>query len=68
MLLKAAGSHRQVIHKPEEADYLTDNPNRRCPNLERLDVIGIQTVRGLEVRSQALTRVVYKICRFGRIG
>ena len=36
MLLKAAGSHRQVIHKPsEEADYLTDNPNRRCPNLEK---------------------------------
>lgn len=35
-LLKTAGSHRQVIHKPsDEADYLTDNPNRRCPNLEK---------------------------------
>jgi dTDP-glucose 4,6-dehydratase/UDP-glucuronate decarboxylase len=36
MLLMTAGSHRQVIHQPsEEADYLTDNPNRRCPNLEK---------------------------------
>ena len=36
MLLGTAGSHRQVIHKPsDEADYLTDNPNRRCPNLEK---------------------------------
>jgi dTDP-glucose 4,6-dehydratase/UDP-glucuronate decarboxylase len=36
MLLRTAGSHRQVVHKPsEEAEYLTDNPNRRCPNLEK---------------------------------
>lgn len=36
MLLEVAGSRRQVIHKPsEEADYLTDNPNRRCPNLAK---------------------------------
>ena len=36
MLLKEAGSQRQVIHAPsEEVDYLTDNPNRRCPNLEK---------------------------------
>ena len=36
MLLTVAGSQRQVIHQPsEEADYLTDNPNRRCPNLEK---------------------------------
>ena len=36
MLLDLAGSKRQVIHKPsDEADYLTDNPNRRCPNLAK---------------------------------
>jgi len=36
MLLEVAGSKRKVIHTPsEEADYLTDNPNRRCPNLEK---------------------------------
>ena len=36
MLLQVAGSGRQVIHKPsEEADYLTDNPNRRSPNLAK---------------------------------
>ena len=45
MLLTTAGSHRQVIHKPsEEADYLTDNPNRRRPNLEKAkDFSGIRT-------------------------
>jgi dTDP-glucose 4,6-dehydratase/UDP-glucuronate decarboxylase len=36
MLLQVAGSTRHVIHAPsEEADYLTDNPNRRCPNLAK---------------------------------
>jgi dTDP-glucose 4,6-dehydratase/UDP-glucuronate decarboxylase len=36
MLLSTACSQRHVIHKPsDEADYLTDNPNRRCPNLEK---------------------------------
>ncbi len=36
MLLRTAGSRGQVIHKPsDEVDYLTDNPNRRCPNLEK---------------------------------
>lgn len=36
ILLKVAGSQRQVIHAPsEEVNYLTDNPNRRCPNLEK---------------------------------
>ncbi len=36
MLLRVAGSQRQVIHAPsEEVDYLTDNPNRRCPNLQK---------------------------------
>lgn len=36
MLLDVAGSQRQVVHiASEEADYLTDNPNRRCPNLQK---------------------------------
>ncbi len=36
MLLDVAGSKRRVIHKPsDEADYLTDNPNRRCPNIAK---------------------------------
>lgn len=36
MLLDVAGSKRKVIHRPsEEADYLTDNPNRRCPDLAK---------------------------------
>lgn len=50
MLLKAAGSDRQVIHKPsDEADYLTDNPNRRCPNLGKArTLLGYQPRMGLE--------------------
>lgn len=36
MLLGVAGSKGRVIHKPsDEADYLTDNPNRRCPNIAK---------------------------------
>lgn len=36
MLLEVAGSKRKVVHRlSEEADYLTDNPNRRCPNLAK---------------------------------
>jgi dTDP-glucose 4,6-dehydratase/UDP-glucuronate decarboxylase len=51
MLLKTAGSHRKVIHKPsEEADYLTDNPNRRCPNLEKArTLLGYAPRVGLEL-------------------
>jgi UDP-glucuronate decarboxylase len=30
------GYRGQLVHKPNaEADYLVDNPNRRCPNLEK---------------------------------
>ncbi len=36
ILLDVAGSKGRVIHKPsDEADYLTDNPNRRCPNIAK---------------------------------
>ncbi|MBA2486915.1 MAG: NAD-dependent epimerase/dehydratase family protein [Nitrospira sp.] len=36
MLLDVAGSKRHVIHAPsDEIDYLTDNPNRRCPNIAK---------------------------------
>ncbi len=36
MLLEVAGSQRRVVHiASEEADYLTDNPNRRCPNIQK---------------------------------
>lgn len=36
LLIDIAGSKRRVIHKPsDEANYLTDNPNRRCPNLSK---------------------------------
>lgn len=50
MLLAVAGSKRQVIHKPSaEADYLTDNPNRRCPNLEKSrTMLGYQPLVGLQ--------------------
>jgi UDP-glucuronate decarboxylase len=36
MLLEVAGSQRRVVHiASEEVDYLTDNPNRRCPNIQK---------------------------------
>ena len=36
MLLRVAGNQRQVVHlASDEADYLIDNPNRRCPNLKK---------------------------------
>jgi UDP-glucuronate decarboxylase len=35
-LLRVAGSSRKVVHQAsQEADYLTDNPNRRCPNISK---------------------------------
>ena len=35
-LLQVAGSSRKVIHQAsQEADYLTDNPNRRCPDISK---------------------------------
>jgi UDP-glucuronate decarboxylase len=36
LLLKIAGSRRKVVHRPsEEVHYLTDNPNRRCPDITK---------------------------------
>lgn len=36
LVLRVAGSNRQVIHRvSEEADYLVDNPNRRCPDITK---------------------------------
>ena len=35
-LLRVAGSSRKVVHQvSQEADYLTDNPNRRCPDISK---------------------------------
>jgi dTDP-glucose 4,6-dehydratase/UDP-glucuronate decarboxylase len=35
-LLRVAGSSRKVVYQAsQEADYLTDNPNRRCPNISK---------------------------------
>jgi UDP-glucuronate decarboxylase len=36
LLLKIAGSCRTVVYQPsDELHYLTDNPNRRCPDITR---------------------------------
>jgi UDP-glucuronate decarboxylase len=36
LLLKIAGSRRKVVHQlSDEVHYLTDNPNRRCPDIMR---------------------------------
>jgi dTDP-glucose 4,6-dehydratase/UDP-glucuronate decarboxylase len=36
LLLRVAGSNRKVVQQvSKEADYLTDNPNRRCPDLSK---------------------------------
>ena len=36
LLLKIAGSRRTVVHRPsDEVHYLTDNPNRRCPDITK---------------------------------
>ena len=35
-LLRVAGSSRKVVYQvSQEADYLTDNPNRRCPDISK---------------------------------
>jgi dTDP-glucose 4,6-dehydratase/UDP-glucuronate decarboxylase len=37
LLLKIAGSPRKVVHRPsDEVHYLTDNPNRRCPDITKV--------------------------------
>ena len=36
LLLNIAGSRRTVVHRPSDDEhYLTDNPNRRCPDLTK---------------------------------
>lgn len=50
LLLKIAGSRRKVVHRPsDEVHYLTDNPNRRCPDITRArSQIGYKPLIGLE--------------------
>jgi UDP-glucuronate decarboxylase len=50
LLLNIAGSRRKVVHRPsDEADYLTDSPNRRCPDITRArSQIGYKPLVGLE--------------------
>lgn len=36
LILRLLNSKRHVVHKPsEEADYLADNPGRRCPDISK---------------------------------
>jgi dTDP-glucose 4,6-dehydratase/UDP-glucuronate decarboxylase len=50
LLLKIAGSRRSVVHRPSnEVHYLTDNPNRRCPDITKArSQVGYQPLVGLE--------------------
>jgi UDP-glucuronate decarboxylase len=50
LLVKIAGSHRKVIYRPsDEVHYLTDNPNRRCPDITKArSQIGYQPLVSLE--------------------
>jgi nucleoside-diphosphate-sugar epimerase len=50
LLLKIAGSRRKVVHRPsDEVHYLTDNPNRRCPDITRArSQIGYEPLVDLE--------------------
>jgi UDP-glucuronate decarboxylase len=50
LLLKIAGSRRTVVHQPsDEAHYLTDNPNRRCPDITKArSQIGYEPLVDLE--------------------
>lgn len=50
VLLHIAGSRRKVVHRPsDEVHYLTDNPNRRCPDITKArSQIGYHPLVGLE--------------------
>lgn len=50
LLMKIAGSCRKVIYRPsDEVHYLTDNPNRRCPDITKArSQIGYQPLVSLE--------------------
>ena len=50
LLLKIAGSRRKVVYRPSnEVHYLTDNPNRRCPDITKVrSQIGYNPLVGLE--------------------
>ncbi len=50
LLLRVAGSNRKVVHQvSEEADYLIDNPNRRCPDLSKArNLLGYSPTVSLE--------------------
>jgi dTDP-glucose 4,6-dehydratase/UDP-glucuronate decarboxylase len=63
LLLKVAGSNRSVVLKAShEPDYLTDNPQRRCPDIsEARSTLGFNTRIGLE---QGLRRTLDWYRRF----
>ena len=50
VLLRVAGSQRKVKHqKSQEADYLIDNPQRRCPDISKArSLLGFQPQVSLE--------------------
>lgn len=50
MLLRVAGSRREIkCMKNAEAEYLTDNPQRRCPNISKaISMLGYQPQVSLE--------------------
>ena len=68
MLLDVAGSKRRVIHKPsDESDYLTDNPNRRCPNLSKAkSLLGYAPLVDLKLGLNRTLQWYKKICETGR--
>lgn len=57
LVLKVAGSERNVVLKvSDEPDYLTDNPQRRCPDISQArTVLGFNPQVGLE---QGLLRML----------
>lgn len=63
LLLRVAGSQRQVKHqKSQEAEYLTDNPQRRCPDISKArSLLGFQPQVSLE---EGLGRTLEWYARF----
>jgi dTDP-glucose 4,6-dehydratase/UDP-glucuronate decarboxylase len=48
MARAAGGASRVVIARSDDPDYLTDNPQRRCPDLARLRALGAAPTVDLE--------------------
>jgi UDP-glucuronate decarboxylase len=63
LMLRVGGSNRRVEHRVNaESDYLTDNPNRRCPDISKARAkLGFEPRVGLEA---GVTRLLEWYRRF----